>query len=84
MESSSEAAPSPAVLYSRPYEASTSIVHNSGTPIIGIPSGVQATECPGTVAHLIVLNEENNTGCSANCLSSTNATITVTPTMQSP
>ena len=39
-------APSPAVLYSRPYEASTSVVHNSGIPIIGIPCGVQETECP--------------------------------------
>src|SRR5947209_6572436 len=39
---------------------------------------------PGTVAHLTVVNEVNNTGCSANCLSSTNFTITVTPTMQSP
>jgi hypothetical protein len=70
-------APSPTVLYAQPCEASPSVLHNSGIPIIGIPSGVQVTECSGAIAHLTIVNEVNNTGCSANCLSTTNSTVTV-------
>src|SRR5438034_159469 len=70
-------APSSAVLYAQPCEASTSVVHNSGIRIIGIPSGVQANGCSGAMSHLTVVNKVNNTGCSANCLSTTNSTGTV-------
>jgi hypothetical protein len=69
---------SPALLYAQPCKASTSVTQNSGIPIIGRPSGIQPTECSDAIAHLTIVNEVNNTGCSADCLSTTNSTITVT------
>ena len=69
---------SPALLYAQPCKANTSVAQNSDIPIIGRPSGVQPTECSGAIAHLTIVNEVNNTGCSADCLSTTNSTITVT------
>jgi len=68
---------SPIVLYAQQCKANTSAVHNTGIPIIGILSGVRATECSGTIARLTLVNEINNTGCYANCLSMTNSTLTV-------
>jgi hypothetical protein len=69
---------SPALLYAQPCKASTSVAQNGGIPYIGRPSGVQPTECSGAIAHLTIVNEVNNTGCSADCLSTTNSTIAVT------
>ena len=68
---------SSALLYAQPCKASTSVAQNSGIPIIERPSGVRATQCSGAVAHLTVVYEVNNTGCSADCLSTTNYTIAV-------
>ncbi|MFZ0515360.1 MAG: hypothetical protein WAM14_27430 [Candidatus Nitrosopolaris sp.] len=67
----------PALLYAQPCKATTSVAQNSGIPIIGRSSGVQATECSGVIAHLTIVNEVNNTGCSADCMSTTNSTVTV-------
>jgi hypothetical protein len=69
---------SPALLYAQPCKASTSVAQNNGIPIIGRPSEVQPTECSGAIAHLTIVNEVNNTDCSADCTSPTNSTITVT------
>jgi hypothetical protein len=68
---------SPIVLYAQQCKANTSAVHTTGIPFIGILFGVRATECSGTIAHLTLVNEINNTGCYANCLSMTNSTLTV-------
>ena len=67
----------PALLYAQPCEASTSVIQSSGNHIIGRPSVVRTTECSSMIAHLTIVNEVNNTGCSADCLSTTNSTITV-------
>lgn len=66
----------PTLLYAQSCKTTT-VAQYSGTPIIGRPSGVQATECSGAIAHLTIVNEVNNTGCSTDCMSTTNSTVTI-------
>ncbi len=57
--------------------------HYSGTPIMGRPFGVQA-KCSNAISHLTVVNEVNNTGCSTNCISATNSTVTIVYNSEKP
>ncbi len=50
---------------------------NPGIPIIGLSSEGQTNTCSGSVGHLIILNEVNNTRCSTNCASAANFIATV-------
>lgn len=70
-------ATSETLLYAQPCAASTSFTHNSNIPTVVMPPGLQGTECSSGTAHLTIVNEVNNTGCSVNCLSTTNSTLTV-------
>ena len=63
-----------ALLYA--YSCKTTVPHYSDTPIIGRTSGVQA-KCSGAISHLTIVNEVNNTGCSTDCMSATNSTVTI-------
>jgi hypothetical protein len=67
--------PASALLHAQSCKATT-VHHYSGTPIMGRPFGVQA-KCSNAISHLTVVNEVNNTGCSTNCMSATNSTVTI-------
>lgn len=61
--------PAPALLYAQSCKATT-VAQYSGVPIIG-------RTCSGAIAHLTIVNEVNSTGCSTDCMSTTNSTVTV-------
>jgi hypothetical protein len=63
-----------ALLYA--HSCKTTVPHYNDTPIIGRTSGVQA-KCSGAISHLAIVNEVNNTGCSTDCMSATNSTVTI-------
>jgi len=74
--------PVPALLYAQSCRA-TPVPHYSGTPIIEKTFGVQA-KCSSTISHLIVVDEVNNTGCSTDCISATNSTVTILDNSEKP
>jgi hypothetical protein len=67
--------PVAALLYAQSCKATT-VAHYSSTLIIGRTFAVEA-KCSGAISHLTVVNEVNNTGCSTDCMSATNSTVTV-------
>jgi hypothetical protein len=71
------------LLYAQPSCRATTVAHYSGTPIIGRTFGVQA-KCSGAISYLTVVNEVNNTGCSTDCMSATNFTVTVLDNSEKP
>ena len=74
--------PAPAQLYAQSCKATT-VPHYSGTPIIGRTFGVQA-KCSSAISYLTVVNEVNNTGCSTDCMSATNSTVTILDNSEKP
>jgi hypothetical protein len=73
--------PAPALLYAQSCKAT--VRYYNGTPIIGRTFGVQA-KCSSAISHLTVVNEVNNTGCSTDCMSATNSTVTILDNSEKP
>jgi hypothetical protein len=69
--------PAPALLYAQTCKAT--VPHYNGTPIIGVQA-----KCSSAISHLTVVNAVNNTGCSTDCMSATNSTVTILDNSEKP